>query len=67
MKLILARILYISGDIMCRLIPYDITGLCGKLYQKFMLISVDLDTDCVIWKHPDDSRVTIKGKLKIRK
>ena len=66
MKLILARILYVAGDIMCHLIPYDITGLAGKLYQRFMLTSVDLDVDCVIWKQPDDSRVSIKGKLKIR-
>ena len=51
---------------MCRLIPYDITGLSGRLYQRFMLTSVNLDVDCVIWKQPDDARVSIKGKLKIK-
>ena len=66
MRLLLSRVLYVAGDIMCRLIPYDLTGLASKLYQKFMLLSVDLDDNCVIWKEPNDSKNSIKTKLKER-
>jgi hypothetical protein len=66
MKLILSKVLYLVGHVMCSLIPYDLTGVAGRLYQYSMLKSVELDTDCVLWKNPDDARVTIKGRLKFR-
>ena len=64
MKLLLARVLYVVGDVMCWLSQYDITTISGHLYQKFMLWSVILDTDKVIWKDPADARNSIRVKLK---
>ena len=65
MKLKLAKILYILGDFMCKISPYDITSISYFLYQKFMLKSIDLDTDKVIWKDPADAKNSLKVKLKL--
>jgi hypothetical protein len=45
---ILSKIFYHLGDIVSiTLLPL---GVGWKLYQKLMLISVDLDTDFKVWK-----------------
>ena len=45
---ILSKIFYYLGDLVSiTLLPL---GVGWKLYQKLMLISVDLDTDFKVWK-----------------
>jgi len=48
MKLALSRLFYHLGDIVSiTMLPL---GVGWKLYQKLMLISVDLDTEFNVWK-----------------
>jgi len=57
---ILSKIFYYLGDfVSITLLPL---GLGWKLYQKLMLISVDLDTDFNVWKEakPNKKRKTKK-------
>jgi hypothetical protein len=60
MKLALSRLFYHLGDIVSiTLLPL---GVGWNLYQKLMLISVDLDTEFNVWKN-----VKPKKKRKAKK
>ena len=56
---ILSKIFYYLGDfVSITLLPL---GVGWKLYQKLMLISVNLDTDFKVWKEAKPSK---KRKVK---
>ena len=62
MKLLFSHILYIIGDIISNTTMRWLNGLGFGLYQKVMLLSVDLDIDGKIWKY-----VKPKSKRKKKK
>jgi hypothetical protein len=62
MKIVLSYILYIIGDIISRTIISYRFGF--KLYNKIMLLSVDLDTEGRIWKFVKSKRRHKNGKSK---
>lgn len=51
MKLFLSYIFYVIGDIISRTTMQFFNGLGFGVYQKVMLLSVDLDTEGKIWKY----------------
>lgn len=50
MRLLLSRILYHIGDIISLTSMRFGDGYGYSLYNKIMLLSVDLDNKCIIWK-----------------
>lgn len=58
MRYFLSLFLYYIGDIVSRTIMIWFNGLGFGLYQKIMLLSVDLDKEGRIWKHvkPENKR-----------
>jgi hypothetical protein len=56
MRLALSYILYIVGDIISRTIMFWGDGYGFKIYNKVMLLSVDLDNEGKIWKYVKSKR-----------
>lgn len=52
MKLILAYILYHTGDYMSYLLRYDRMSWLYPVYSKIMRLSCDLDVENKLWKLP---------------
>jgi hypothetical protein len=56
MRYSLSLLLYYIGDIISLTSMMWFNGLGFKLYQKVMLLSVDLDKEGKIWKHVKPKR-----------
>jgi len=62
MKVILSYLLYLIGDVTSRTTMVWFNGLGFGVYQKVMLLSVDLDTDGKIWKYVKPKQPKRKNK-----
>ena len=51
MKTYLSKVFYYLGDLVSYLLYYNITGIIFyPLYRRLMLISVQLDTNNIVWE-----------------
>jgi hypothetical protein len=55
MKTALAWILYYLGDLVSRLLVWDLFSFLYPVYNKLMIWSSDLDTEHRIWKEENES------------
>lgn len=67
MKTYLSKVFYYLGDLVSYLLYYNITGtIFYPLYRSLMLISVQLDTNNIVWEsaeQKESARVDLITKL----